>query len=50
MTKKVKKMEKKKRAEERHKQRLQGNQPKLLDDIDDDLVTVIAKDLQMARI
>ena len=50
LTKKMKKMEKKKRAEERHKQRLTGVQPQLPDSDDNDVVTVVSKDLQMAKI
>ena len=43
-------MDKKKRSEEKHKQRLAGNAPQLSDTDDNDVVTVVARDLQMARI
>lgn len=48
-TKKMKKMEKKKRAEEKHKMKIQGIVPQYNDD-DDDIITVVSKDLQMAKI
>ena len=46
----MKKMEKKKRAEEKHKMKIQGVIP--VNGIEDnsDVVTVISKDLQMAKI
>lgn len=49
-TKKQKKMEKKKRAEEKHKLKILGQEPQIPTGDNDDLVTVVAKDLQMARI
>ncbi|KAL4221515.1 OTU domain-containing protein 3 [Mactra antiquata] len=51
-TKKLKKMEKKKRAEEKHKMKILGVEPQIngLYDDEDAAVTVISKDLQMAKI
>jgi hypothetical protein len=49
-TKKMKKMEKKKRAEEKHKLKVQGSVPVNAVDDTDDVVTIISKDLQMAKI
>lgn len=49
-TKKQKKLEKKKRAEEKHKLKARGLEPRVMDDDNDDVITVISKDLQMARI
>ncbi|XP_060600968.1 OTU domain-containing protein 3-like [Ruditapes philippinarum] len=49
-TKKMKKMEKKKRAEEKHKLKVQGGVPVNAVDDTDDVVTIISKDLQMAKI
>ena len=42
-------MEKKQRAEEKHRAKILGNVPRMSDD-EDDAVTVIARDMQMARI
>ena len=52
--KETKKLEKKKRAEERHRQKLLGINPPMIDNDDPPAVgtalTVITKDLQMTKI
>ncbi|XP_061188419.1 OTU domain-containing protein 3-like [Saccostrea echinata] len=45
-----KKLEKKKRAEERHKMRIQGNSPQVPTMYDDNAVTVVSKDIGMMKI
>jgi len=49
-SKKLKKLEKKKRAEEKHKMKIRGLEPRVMDEDNDDVVTVISRDLQVARI
>lgn len=48
--KKMKKMEKKKKAEERHKQRILGVKPPQLVDEPEDVITIVTRDFQMARV
>ncbi|KAH3827282.1 OTU domain-containing protein 3-like [Dreissena polymorpha] len=48
-SKKQKKLEKKQRAEEKHKMKVLGLQPRIPDD-EDQVITIVTRDLQMARI
>lgn len=45
-----KKLEKKKRAEERHKMRIMGKSPQLPVDVEDNAVTIVSKDISMMKI
>lgn len=46
----MKKLEKKKKAEERHRQKILGVQPPQVVDEPEDVMTIVSRDLQMAKI
>lgn len=48
--KQMKKLEKKKKAEERHRQKILGVQPPQVVDEPEDVMTIVSRDLQMAKI